>query len=91
MTYEEAKKMKMELDQKSEEYGMILKDFEKLGCSPLGGVNDEVREMPEYRVALENFNQSFAKVRNYNKWFLKAFKKEYAAERRNRYPKRKAN
>lgn len=79
MTFEEAKTYKQELEKKNDIDSNLLQTFEK---NELGMTPDHIRELPEWKKAKQTFEQSFAELRNFNKWFMKKFKKEYAADRR---------
>ena len=81
MTYEEARAYKQELEKRNKTYSDILNSFEKYsnGLTP-----DHVRVLPEWREARKASENSFAELRNFNAWFVKTFKKEYVAERRNK-------
>lgn len=85
VNYEEAKLYKKELEEKNDEDSRKLREFDKLGESALGLVPDHVKEMPEWRSAKVEFDKSFAKLREFNGWFVKTFKKEIAADRKSRY------
>lgn len=87
MNYEEAKKIKKELDKQYDTYGKILDSFPK---NETGLTPDHIRELQEWKEADRNFKESFAKLRAFNTWFIKEFKTEYTRERRNRYQKGKA-
>jgi hypothetical protein len=87
MTYEEAKVIKQQLNEKVDADSATLKEFDKYGLGVMGLTPDHVKEMPEWKLAKQNFEKSFAELRNFNGWFVKQFKKEYAAERKNRFKK----
>ena len=46
---------------------------------------DHIRELPEYQKAKQDFDRSFAELRNFNGQYVKMFKKEIQADRRKRY------
>jgi hypothetical protein len=63
-----------------------LKTFNKYRIA-MGIVPDHIRETPEYQTAKKAVDKNFAELRNFNQWFVKTFKKEIQADRRNRYKK----
>ena len=82
MNYEEAKLRKQELEEKNNEHSVRLNTFEK---NSLGMTPDHIRELPEYQKAKQDFDRSFAELRNFNGQYVKMFKKEIQADRRKRY------
>lgn len=88
MTYLEAKEMKSKLQEKYDATSKELEKFNKYRIS-MGIVPDHIRETPEYQKAAKEYDLAFAEIRNFNGWFVKAFKKEYAADRRKRFAKSK--
>lgn len=84
MTYQEAKEMKIQLENINQVHSDELKKFEK---NSMGFTPDHIRNTPDFRKAKNDYDRSFIELRNFNGWFMKAFKKEYAADRRNRYKK----
>ena len=82
MTYEEAKIHKQDLQNKNNHDSEILKEFEKYGKPDMGLTPESVRVLPEFQQAKQEFNKSFNELRNFNAWFVKTFKKEYARERK---------
>lgn len=83
MTYEEAKAYKQKLDEKYDADSDKLKAFEKQGKSSMGLMPDHIRALPEWRNAKKACDNSFAELRDFNGWFFKTFKKEYATDRKN--------
>ncbi|MEO2202200.1 hypothetical protein ABGV42_00395 [Paenibacillus pabuli] len=84
-SYEEAKAHRQMLEDWNKEQSAKLKEFEQYGLSPIGGIPDHVRAMPEWKEAKRNYDASFRELRNYNSWFVKTYKKEYAADRKRRF------
>lgn len=84
MTYEEAKELKELLTMKNDEHSKVLREFLEMGRDEVlkGLPSKEIRELKEYKEATIKFNDSFKQLQDFNKWFLKTFKKEYAKERR---------
>jgi hypothetical protein len=83
MTYEEAKAHAKKLEEKNKVDVDKLKAFDKYKDA-MGVTPDHIRALPEWKIAKEAFARSFDELRNFNGWFVKTFKKEYAIERRNR-------
>ena len=81
MTYEEARTHKQELEDKNKFYSDILNSFEKY---PNGLTPNHIRLLQEWKDARKASESSFAELRNFNAWFVKTFKKEYATERQNK-------
>lgn len=79
MTFEEAKLEAARLDAEIKTTETVLRAFPRDGA--FGLPSDAVRATPEYRAAKTAFDRAFAKLRNFNAWYTKAFKKELAAER----------
>lgn len=82
MTYDQAKFLKAAASATSDHTGKLLSD--------ISGKNgqltpDSVRNTPEYKAVKHNFDIAFAYERKFNTWFLKTYKKEYAAERKAKY------
>ncbi|MGV2885953.1 hypothetical protein [Paenibacillus taichungensis] len=84
MTYEEAKSHKQKLEEQNKVDSDKLKVFDIQGKSANGLTPDHVRALPEWKSAKTAFDRSFAKLRDFNGWFVKKFKKEIAADRRER-------
>ena len=51
----------------------------------MGLVVEEIRLSNEYQSIKREFEKSFKELQEFNKWFMKRFKKEYAKERRENY------
>ena len=83
MMYEEAKEYKQLLEDKNKADGKALKVFDQYR-NAMGIVPDHIRELPEYKKAKESCDKSFSKLREFNAFFVKNFKKEYAVDRKNR-------
>lgn len=88
MTYEEAKAYRKKLDEKNTADSDKLKSFDELGKTAMGLTPDHVRALPEWQEAKKAFDCSFSELRTFNSWFVKTFKKEYAADRRKGYIQR---
>jgi hypothetical protein len=86
MNYEEAKAYREEMEARHKIDLNNLKTFNKYRIA-MGIVPDHIRETPEYQTAKKAVDKNFAELRNFNQWFVKTFKKEIQADRRNRYKK----
>lgn len=86
MNYEEAKAFKQNLEEKNNNDSDNLKAISKQEKTTMGLTPDHIMVLPEWKIAKNAFERSFAELRNFNGWFVKNFKKEYAAEKRNRIP-----
>ena len=81
LTYAEAKIVKETVEREGKAAYAALNAFPRHSNGlPL----EEVRVSPEYRAAKARGDAAFARERAVNAWFMKAFKKEYMAERRAR-------
>lgn len=81
MTFTEAKALAATLDAEASRLGAILQAFPK---GPMGLTPDAVRATAEWKLAKHQFDAAFAKLRNFNGAFTKAFAKEIREERRAR-------
>ena len=80
-----AKQSKTMLENALDAADKALKAFDKYGKSEMGMTPDFVREMPEWQQAKKEFDKAFAELRNFNGWYVKTFKKEITAERKEKY------
>lgn len=78
MTYEEAKEKKIQIN---EEYDIASENIRQFERNAMGLIPDHIRESEEYKDADYQERLAFAKLRKFNEWFLKNFKKEYMKER----------
>lgn len=81
MTYEEAKKLADDLNNLLTATGRELDVFPR---SSMGLVTDEAKASTEFKAAYAKYQSLFKKVREFNTFYCKQFKKEKAADRRNR-------
>ena len=90
MDFEQAKEQKKSLNEKCDFLSAKLNDIAKKYPSKhgMGLISEEGRLSTEYREAKEGFNKAFKELQNFNKWYVKNFKKEIQNERRNRYIKK---
>jgi hypothetical protein len=84
MNYQEAKLYRDEMEKRHKIDSDNLKTFDKYKIS-MGIVPDHIRETPEYQIVSKAVDKNFAELRNFNKWYVKTFKKEIQADRKNRY------
>ena len=87
MNYEEAKTYRNEMEARHKIDTITIKAFDKYRNN-IGIVPDHIRETPEYQNASQACDRNFAELRNFNGWFVKTFKKEIRADRRNKYSKK---
>ncbi len=57
-----------------------LKAIPGVGSGPMGLTPDDIRARPDYRIAKEAMDKSFAALREFNAVYVKRYKKELAAE-----------
>ena len=81
MTYEQAKLIQEDLNNKYNYHSDIMDKFPR---GEMGLVDNEVRKSEEYQIAKSNLDKSFQELRQFNVYFMKAFKKEYTKERSER-------
>ena len=77
-----AKQSKAMLENSLDIADKALKAFDQYGKSEMGMTPDHVKAMPEFKQAKKEFDKAFAELRNFNGWYVKTFKKEIAAERK---------
>lgn len=80
-----AKQSKAMLESALDDADKALKAFDQYGKSEMGLTPDFVRAMPEWQQAKKEFDKAFAELRAFNGWYVKTFKKEIAADRKNKY------
>ena len=80
-----AKQSKTMLENALDAADKALKLFDKYGKSEMGMTPDLVKAMPEWQQSKKEFDKAFAELRNFNGWYAKTFKKEIAAERKEKY------
>lgn len=80
MTFIEAQEISNTLYANLADLSAALKVFPMEG--PMGLPTETVRLSPEYRDAKSKYDAAFAKLRQFNGWYLKTFKKEIKAARR---------
>jgi len=92
MNYQHAKLVKQAAQQvydtANELWQEVAKQlFEQQGLSMIAGglTPDSVKFHPDYQAAAKKFQAAHERLREINSWFVKAYKKEYAAERAARY------
>lgn len=84
--FDTAKQAKIVLENALDVADKALKEFDLLhGKSVYGMTPDHVKAMPEWQKAKREFDKAFSELRNYNGWYMKTFKKEVMAERKNKY------
>jgi hypothetical protein len=84
MTYQEAKLYRDTMEERHKIDSDKLKEFDKYRIA-MGIVPDHIRETPEYQILKKAVDKNFAELRNFNGWYVKTFKKEIQADRKNRY------
>jgi hypothetical protein len=80
--YEIAKAARDALQAEIDGFGATLKAFPK---GPMNLTTDAARATPRYRVARDGYNNAFAALRNFNAYFVKAFRLEIATEHAAKY------
>lgn len=85
MTYAEAKAKFDEFNAAVERASKALQVFPK---GPMGLTPDDVKALPEWRAARVTYANASTQCRDFTRFFLKAFGKEYRAERRARFEAR---
>ena len=84
MDYQTAKAYQQQLEQVEKAASDKLNAINGIGTGPLGLTPDSVKSTPEYQQASKEYSAAFQALRNFNGWFTKQFKKEYAADRKAR-------
>lgn len=80
-----AKQSKTILENSLDAADKALKAFDQYGKNQMGMTPDFVKAMPEWQQAKKEYNKAFAELRNFNGWYIKTFKKEISAERKEKY------
>lgn len=78
--YEDAKRTKVALQDDVARFSKAMQQFKGAGSMNL--LSDSIRNSAEYRTAKSNYDNAFAKLRDFNGMFTRHFKDEYAADRR---------
>ncbi|MBX9158370.1 hypothetical protein ACTFR8_22490 [Bacillus cereus group sp. MYBK15-3] len=79
MTREEAEIRKKELNDECDEASKALQMFER---NTMGLVPDHVRETQDYQDADKRFKVAFARLREFNGWYVKEFRKKRTGGKR---------
>ena len=82
MNYEQAKAKKKALELANKAASEALNVFPK---TSMGLIPDSVKATKEYQEAKEKSVKAFAELQAFNMFFVKTFKKEYAADRKAKY------
>ena len=82
MNFIEAKATQAKFNAAVDAASAALQSYPKTG--PFGMVPDHVRVTAQYRTAKSSFDRAFAKLRQFNGWFVKAYANELRAERAER-------
>ena len=80
MTFEEAKALKEQLDSLCTEFGAKLQEY-SIYKNSMGLLPDYVKELPQFKEAKLWYDTSFKNLQNFNKYYVKTFKKEIRAAR----------
>ena len=82
MTYQEAKELGKQIEEKVNVLSAKLNSYPR---GLMGMTREDIRLSDEYQLVKMEYNKAFKELQNFNSWFVKTFKKEYAKERRERY------
>lgn len=82
VTFEDAKKIKAQLEENCKKLGEA---FDKYPRGAMGLIADYIKATPEYQRERKLYNIAFTQLQNFNKVYVKQFKKEIAKERANRF------
>lgn len=80
-----AKQRKKAMETALDVAGKALKAFDSYGKTEMGLTPDHVKAMPEWQQAKQEYDLAFTQLRDFNCWYVKTFKKEIAAERKEKY------
>jgi phage host-nuclease inhibitor protein Gam len=78
MEFNEATKVRDQIEAELNKYGDILKQYPR---SAIGLPSEKDRISPEYQAAKKALDATFKKLRDFNKVYCKRFAKELKAER----------
>lgn len=80
MNYEEAKIQKEVLDNKVTELSSKLNGYNKYR-NELGLIPNHIKELEAFKIISNEYQVAFKRLQEFNKWFIKEYKKEYNKER----------
>lgn len=79
ISYEEARQVQKELDNKVDK---LSKEYRKFERSSNGMCSDEVRATDEYKLVDSEYKKTFKAFQDINKFIMKEYKKEYLKDKR---------
>lgn len=82
MNFEQAKQHRDAIEKQLEHFSNELNKFPK---GLMGLALDNIKQSPESQIADQAYKIHFKELQKFNQWFVKEFKRELAAERRNKY------
>ena len=81
MDYEEAKKHKAFLEEKTIHHSRELNKLPGINSGSMGMTPENIKQSPEYKLHKQGYATAHEQLRKFNQTFTKQFKKEYADER----------
>ena len=85
LTFEQATQMRDTFDAQARDAGRALRAIEGVGSGAMGLTPDAVKASAAYRDAKRRFDWDFDNLQKFNAWYVKAFKRELAAQRRAKF------
>lgn len=82
MNYVDAKVISDKANKDCDLANSKLQSVPGLNSGVMGLTPDHVKRSTEYKVAISEFNIAFSYLRKVNAWFVKTYKKDYAADRK---------
>jgi hypothetical protein len=79
VTFDDARRLQADIEEEMRQHLNVLHSFPK---GPMGLTPDYVKANPVWRDAKQGVEAAFQRYRNFNKWLLKTYRKEIAAERK---------
>lgn len=84
MTFEQATHMRNIFEAQMNDAAQALKAIPGVGSGDMGLTPDHVKAAPEYKNARRRYEWDFDNLRKFNAWYVKTFKAELAATRRDK-------
>jgi hypothetical protein len=81
-SFEAAKATRDEINARCKRACERLNTIPGVGTGPMGLTPDEIKFSAEYKEAKREADREFARVREFNDWFTKAYREELAEERK---------
>lgn len=85
LTFEQATQMRDICEAQMRAASQALRAIDGVGSGAMGLTPDAVKASAAYQDAKRRFDWDFDNLRKFNAWYVKAFKRELAAQRRAKF------